>query len=352
LRAHPLAIPSGRCPTVGTSGLVLGGGWGFSATKAGLVCDSLVATDVVLADAKGVTLGGSDELFWAVRGGGGGNFGVHTSFTFRLHDVRDVTTFNIVWPPGKQVELLSALQAIQLANAKTISTRSKARPIGAGPRPGRDRLVVETIGLYWGNAKDLREILAPVFAVAAPKVADIHEVDYWRARDYLLTDDPVGMYDIKCNYVQRALGEDALDAMLTWMTRWPGGSLRQDNMGILFAIGGAVKDVPYDGTAYVHRDSNYILEMEASWAPIDGDAVLRAQREWLASYHSDMQRFVQPASYVNFPDRDLKDYARAYYGRNLERLSQIKTRYDGTNLFKFAQSIPLNARSARRSSGG
>jgi hypothetical protein len=341
LRAHPVAVPSGRCPTVGTSGLVLGGGWGFAATKSGLTCDSLVATDIVLADAKRVTLSGADELFWAVRGGGGGNFGVHTSFTFKLHDVRDVTTFNIVWPPGKQVELLSALQAMQLANAKTISSRSKARPTEAGPRPDRSQLVVETLGQYWGNAKDLRDILAPLFAISTPQVADIYEVDYWRGRDYLLTDDPVGMYHIKCSYVQHALGDDALDTMLTWMTRWPGGSLRQDNMGILFAIGGAVKDIPYDGTAYVHRDSNYIMEMEASWSPIDHDVVVRAQEEWLASYHADMQRFLQPESYVNFPDRDLKNYARAYYGRNLERLSAIKTKYDRTNLFKFAHSIPL-----------
>jgi hypothetical protein len=181
---------------------------------------------------------------------------VHTSFTFKLHDVRDVTTFDIVWPPGKQIELLSALQAVQLSNAKTISARTKARPMEAGPRLSRNQLLVETIGVYWGSANELRDILAPAFAIAAPQVTEIYEVDYWRARDYLLTDDPVGMFHIKCNYVQ--------------------------------------------------RDSNSILKMEASWAPIDGDLVLRAQQEWLASYHSEMQRFVPPESYVNFPDRDLR----------------------------------------------
>ena len=343
LRKYPFAVPSGRCPTVGTSGLVLGGGWGFSATHSGLTCDSLIGTDIVLPDARKVAIGGDDDLFWAVRGAGGGNFGVHTSFTFRLHKVSDVTTFNIVWPAGKQVELLSALQSIQLANARTISTRSKARPQEAGPKPRRDQLVVETLGLYWGNARELREILAPAFAIAKPEVADLYEMDYWRARDYLLTDDPVGMYQIKNNYVRTTLSEEALETMLTWMTRWPGGSLRQDNMGILFAIGGAVKDVPRDKTAYVHRDSNFIMEMEASWSPIDKDDVVRAQRQWLADYYADMQRFLQPESYVNFPDRDLKNWAQAYYGCNLKRLSDVKRRVDPTNLFKFAQSIPLQA---------
>jgi len=344
LRAYPWAVPSGRCPTVGASGLVLGGGWGFSATHAGLTCDSLVETKIVLADGRQVTLSGNDELFWAVRGGGGGNFGVHTSFTFKLHEVHDVTTFNIVWQPGKQVELLSKLQSIQNANARMISSRSKARPISAGANPTRDDIVVETLGVYWGKADALNEILAPLFNIQRTRSRDIYEMEYWRARDYLLTDDPVGMYQIKSSYVQDALGEDALDRMLTWMTRWPGGSLRQDNMGILFAIGGAVRDVRPEQTAYVHRNSNYIYEMEANWAPMDKDDVVKRQREWLAAYFADMQKFVQPESYVNFPDRDLPNWQRAYYGCNLDRLSRIKRKYDPSNLFKFAQSIPPAAK--------
>jgi len=345
LRARNFAIPSGRCPTVGTSGLVLGGGWGFAATHAGLTCDSLIATDVVLANAKKMSIDANNErdLFWAVRGGGGGNFGVHTSFTFKLHEVGAVTTFNLVWPPGKQVELLSALQMLQNTHATTISTRSKARPMSAGAHPTRKQLVVETLGQYWGNEKDLLEILAPLFAISKPQTADIYEMDYWRARDYLLTDDPNGMYDIKCSYVEQSLDEAALDNMLTWMTRWPGGSLRQDNMGILFAIGGAVREVKSGETAYVHRNSNYIVEMEASWAPIDKPDVVRRQQAWLKDYYSDMQRFVQPESYVNFPNRDLKHWAQAYYASNLPRLSQVKRQYDPDNLFRFAQSIPLKA---------
>jgi hypothetical protein len=352
LRAIPgpkrYAVPSGRCPTVGTSGLVLGGGWGFSATKFGLTCDSLVATDIVLANGNQALindyyLNPYSDLFWAVRGGGGGNFGVHTSFTFKLHEVPDVvTTFNLVWPPGQQVELMTALQNLQKNNAQTISTRSKVRPLLPGPKPGRDQLVVETLGLYWGNEAVLTDILSAAgLFKPEPVVKDIYQMDYWRARDYLLTDDPVGMYQIKSSYVENALSPTALDKMLTWMTQWPGGSLRQDNMGILFAIGGKVREVSAGGTAYAHRNSNYIYEMEASWGPIDNPDVVKAQRDWLAAYYADMQQFVQPESYVNFPDRDLKDWARAYYGCNLARLSEVKNRYDPGNFFRFAQSIPL-----------
>lgn len=342
LRAVPFGIPSGRCPTVGASGLVLGGGWGFSASHAGLTCDSLLATDLVLASGARRSINDRDDadLFWAVRGGGGGNFGVHTAFTFKLRDVGDVTTFNLAWPPGKQVELLTALQAIQQANPRSISTRTKARPAAAGPRPGRGDILVETLGLYWGNERDLRAILAPAYAIAQPRSAAIYEQEYWRARDYLLTDDPNGLYDIRCNYVEHQLGTDALENMLGWMTRWPGGSLRQDNMGILFAMGGAVNDVAPDATAYAHRTSNYIFEMEANWSPMDKPDAVKAQRDWLRSYYQDMQRFLQPRSYVNFPNRELPDWGRAYYADNLPRLSQVKSKWGPGNPFQFAQSIP------------
>jgi hypothetical protein len=343
LRAYPYAIPSGRCPTVGTSGLVLGGGWGFAATHDGLTCDSLLATRVVTAGAaaRSIDAHSGGDLFWAVRGGGGGNFGVHTEFTFQLHPVDQVTTFNLVWAPGKQVELLRALQTLQLTYPTLISTRSKAVPLAAGARPARDTLGVQTLGQFWGKEKDLREMLAPLYAIAQPQTADIYQVDYWRGRDYLLTDDPNGMYEIRCSYVRDMLSDEALDTMLEWMTRWPGGSLLPENMGILFAIGGKVKEVGAADTAYVHRGSNFIFEMEASWSPLDKPDVVRRQRDWLASYYADMQRFLQPESYVNFPNRDLKNWARAYYGGNLERLSQVKREVDPHNLFRFEQSIPL-----------
>lgn len=201
--------------------------------------------------------------------------------------------------------------------------------------------MVETLGLFWGNAGELRDVLAPVYAVSQPARVDIYEMEYWRARDYLLTDDPNGSYDIRCNYVRYALAGDALDAMLGWMTRWPGGSVRPDNMGILFAIGGAVGDRTPDATAYVHRGSNFLFEMEANWSPMDSPAIVERQQAWLTAYQSDMQRFVQPRSYVNFPNRMLQNWASAYYGDNLPRLSKIKSKYDASNLFSFQQSIPL-----------
>lgn len=339
------AIPSGRCPTVGTSGLVLGGGWGFAATHSGLTCDSLKESTVVLADTKVVTAkagGDTDDLFWALRGGGGGNFGVNTSFTFKLHDVKkDVTVFNILWPGEKQIEMLLTLQKIQNTVGQQISTRTKAYPDKPGARPTREQLQVNTLGQFWGTREEALEALAPALSLLKPLSSDIRQMKYWQARDYFITDDPTGMYDLRSSYVGEGMSAQGLETMLQWMSKWPGGSLLPENMGILFAIGGKVREVKQDATAYVHRNANYIFEMECAWAPVDKPEVARAQQDWLANYFEAMKPFVLPQSYVNFPNRDLPNWARAYYGSNLERLSAVKRKYDPQQVFRFAQSVPV-----------
>jgi hypothetical protein len=343
MRSHRVAVPAGRCATVGVAGLVLGGGWGFSASRSGLTCDSLLSTEVVLANADKVraSLDSETDLFWALRGGGGGNFGVNTAFTFKLHEVCEVTAFHIEWPSKKQVEVLSALQKMQLDHARRISTRTKARPMQIGAMPPRDCIRVETLGLFWGSKAQLLEVLAPVYAVLPPSVSEINTMDFWSARDYLLTDDPFGLYDLRSSYVENLLSEAALDTMLNWMQRWPGGSVAQENLGILFAMGGAVNDVLPQDTAYCHRNANFIFEMEAQWGPIDSPDLIVRQKAWLAEYFEAMQAYVLPQSYQNFMNRDLPNWASAYYGQNLARLSQIKRAVDPYNLFCFAQSIPL-----------
>lgn len=338
------AIPSGRCPTVGASGLVLGGGWGFSATHKGLTCDSLVQTDVVLANGSQVSAdaqGDYSDLFWALRGGGGGNFGVNTGFSFALSEVAaDVTIFNILWPAQRQIELLSTLQEIQANHAQEMSTRTKAYPDAAGPRPRRDQLLVTTLGQFFGPREKALEALAPALQLVTPAKQDIRQMSYWQARDYLITDDPNGMYDLRSSYVAEALPPEALETMLQWMMKWPGGSLLPENMGILFAIGGKVREVAPDATAYVHRNANYIFEMESAWAPIDHPDVVRRQQAWLAEYFAAMQPFMLPQSYINFPSRALPNWAKRYYGDNLARLMRVKKKYDPGNLFTFEQSIP------------
>lgn len=344
------AIPSGRCPTVGASGLVLGGGWGFSATHSGLTCDSLLSTEVVLPTSKlqvvGIQANDSPgnpyrDLFWGMRGGGGGNFGINTAFTFQLHEVGDVTIFNITWKPGQQIKLLQALQDLQSNYPMQISTRSKAVPARAGAFPALNEISVTTLGQFFGSKEQAMKALQPVLDIAERSKEDIRQMSYWQARDYLITDDPNGMYDLRSSYVADKMSPEGLEMMLRWMQKWPGGALLPENMGIFFAIGGKVQAKAVDETAYPHRNANYIFEMECAWSPIDSPRVIAAQQQWLADYFNAMQPFVLKQSYVNFPNRDQPDWERAYYGTNLKRLSQVKRKYDPHNIFTFPQSIPL-----------
>jgi hypothetical protein len=199
---------------------------------------------------------------------------------------------------------------------------------------------VATLGQFFGPLDQALEALAPALKLVKPLKRDIRQMSYWQARDYLITDDPNGMYDLRSSYVAEALPPEALETMLQWMMKWPGGSLLPENMGILFAIGGKVRDVAPHATAYVHRNANYIFEMESAWAPIDRPDVVRRQQAWLTEYFAAMQPFMLQQSYVNFPSRDLPNWEKAYYGQNLARLMQVKRKYDSRNLFAFQQSIP------------
>ena len=362
LRPFGVSYPGGRCPTVGIGGLVLGGGWGFSSTRHGATCDSLVATDVVLADASIVTASPEKnaDLFWGLRGAAGGNIGVNAALSLKTYAAPGVTVFNLSWPAVKHVELMDALQTLPIDHPKDLSTRSKIVMTTATAKPALDQLRVTTTGLYWGSKADFIEILQPVLAVAKPAPVsdqtgvlrterrgavhtdgDILELTYWEGRDFLATADPHGLFVSKNSFLGERMSLEGLSEMVSWMRRWPGCSLAQLNMGLFFAFGGAVRDLPTDAMAYVHRNSNFMFQIEPEWTPMDSPETVASITSWLDDYFAAMQPYVLAESYQNFPDRTLVDFASAYYGKNLPRLQSVKRAYDPENLFSFPQSIPL-----------
>ena len=164
LQAANATMSSGRCPTVGVAGLTLGGGFGFSARKLGLACDALVSTEIVKADGSIVTADAQHDtdLFWACRGGGGGNFGINTAFTFQSTPVGNVTVYRLDWSSSDPVRIFDAFQQVLAVAPDDFSMR-----VGMGSVHRRH---VEGLGIgqYFGPAAELRDLLAPVFAVEAP----------------------------------------------------------------------------------------------------------------------------------------------------------------------------------------
>ncbi|MEU4192067.1 FAD-binding oxidoreductase [Kribbella sp. NPDC026611] len=298
LHAHGLTIPAGCGPTVGIAGLTLGGGLGLIGRSYGLTCDRLIEATVVLADGRILTTSSTDhpELFWALRGAGGGQFGVVTSLVFDAVLSPAATRFDVVWPRSRAADVITAWQAWapdapdDLTACLTV-TPTEVRVFGAalgavdlGPLDGEVQL---RDGLSW---PDLKRSL----------------------------NEPEGPDEIfsKSEFFSHDLPAEAIADLLT-----TGATLSFTPMG------GAYNRVAPDATAFPHRRERFLLE-HTSPDPAT------ARSSWRIAHPHASGRV-----YANFPDPDLTDWATAYHGENYSRLTAVKDRYDPGNLFHFPQSI-------------
>ncbi|WP_084725608.1 FAD-binding oxidoreductase [Streptacidiphilus melanogenes] len=355
---HPLLenegmfVPTGRCPTVGVAGLVLGGGIGFSDKMFGLTCDRLTATTVVLADGSVVTADHrtEPELFWSCRGGAGNNFGVHTSFTFRYEKFHgDVGFYSLRWSLDSVLPVMAAMQRTALERAD--DRRFHCR-LGIGTK-GRTRQQIErnanvnVIGQHYGTIGELRDILTPLLALGTPEErarnrAAVREVTPAEASGLLSATTPVDRFAAKSAILGRhaLLSQRQVAAAAELLRAWP-GSGNDDGAGFaMFGLGGEINRVPPGATAFVHRDGVFVFAAETSWADHDHPATVHANLAWLDGFYDAIFSAAPPAqSYQNFPDPELRDWRSAYYGANYPRLVRAKHRYDPTRFFDYPQAV-------------
>lgn len=335
LRKYGMTLPLGNSDDVGIGGLVLGGGVSAVSRAMGLTCDALVSTDIVLADGSTLTCSETEntDLFWACRGGGGGNFGVNTSFTFQARPVPATSTCLLLWERPYALDVLVTMQEVIHRAPNEFAAR-----IGVSRAAGKDD-VVSVIGQHLGPAAELRELLAPALAAAPASRADIADRTYWEAADYLHHTTAGGAFAVRTRCTSNPLPEEGVRTMLEAIDRWP-GSTNPDGAGVaLFTWGGAINDVPVAETAFPHRDVLFLMSMDTSWQPDEPPEAVRDNLDWLTALHQDMGKFAADASYVNFTDPDLDDWRAAYHGPNAERLAQTKRRYDPDRVFSFSQAI-------------
>lgn len=339
-------LPGGTCRTVAITGLTLGGGIGPNARWAGLTADHLVETTLVTADGEIVTASAVEhpDLFWALRGIGGGQLGIHASHRYALAEVPVATAHS------------AGIRATGPAALAALAERFREMFAGAprtmsGTLSCRSDAEAGAIGTAW-------LLLAEPEARALDRIADltvpgaevVHSVHlpWWDAQaDWLEDGRPPHPYWDRSRYVPADLAPGVLTDLVARLGRFPadGGPGAAGQLVVYAWVGGAVADVARDATAYVHRDAPLLLRVSGVWdeaAPAGPDGypgIPAVVRGWVEETWAAALPHLLPESYQNFPDPELADWEDAYYAENLGRLRAVKAAWDPEDRFRHEQSI-------------
>ncbi len=328
MQAHGLATTMGVNSDTGVAGLTLGGGIGKLARKFGLTCDNLMAADVVTADGRLRRASPADDadLFWALQGGGG-NFGVVTSFEFRLHPVGPtVLAGPLAYDISQAREALRFYSGFSKSAPDALSLDAALATEPNGKRSFR------VSACYVGRIDEGERLLEPLRKFGPPRIDQIAQIPYLQVQSANDTTFPAGKrYYWKAQFL-RELTDEAIDTLLAEYGKAPAAS----SLLVLQQVGGAISRVPSSKTAYVNRDALYDCFPISIW---DDSAEDDKQIGWARDAWSAMRRFSTGGVYVNNLGDEGDDRVRAAYGQNYRRLLALKRKYDPTNIFRSNQNI-------------
>jgi FAD/FMN-containing dehydrogenase len=351
LAALGLAVPGGSCPTVGLAGLTLGGGVGVLSRQYGLTCDNLKSLRIVTADGSVLTCDSThnSDLFWACQGGGGGNFGVATSFTFVTHPLRELVRFFLQWPWSRAASVVAAWQSWAPPAPQALwSNMHLSAAFGGSPQ-------ISVGGTYVGSLAGAHRLLNHLYSIVGspPSVAIAESQSFLEVMLIEAGCSPTTTvmscksqaqrvpFFAKSDFFTSKLSAAGIAALLGGIERLSGIAGAGGGAGsIAFdAFGGAVNKVPANATAFVHRDALWLAQYYTSWTfPGSASGVAR-QQEWLRSFYADLHPHASGQAYQNYVDPDLTDWRQEYYGANYPRLQAVKAKYDPSGLFRFPQGI-------------
>jgi FAD/FMN-containing dehydrogenase len=337
LARHEVTIPAGCGATVAIGGQALGGGLGLLGRSWGLTSDQMVAAEVVLAGGRVVECDEQrhEELFWALRGAGSLGLGVVTRLTLRTVPEPAATSFHLKWPYDRAAALIAAWQEWSPTGPDGLAA---SLLVTVGGEDGADP-VVHLFGSMIGSETETAALLDEFVSVAGadPAASERAHMRYGSLKSYLAERGPGDQEDedgrpfMKSEFFRAPLPAGAVEALVERFVggRRPGEARKLDFM----PWGGAYNRVPADATAFPHREELFLLEHSVV-APAGFDAAAtEAARAWL----SDSWDLLHPSGsggvYANFPDTDLPDEHRAYWGHNLERVRRVKEKYDPDGVF-------------------
>jgi FAD/FMN-containing dehydrogenase len=354
LQEHSVTIPAGACPPVGVAGLTLGGGLGILGRKYGVTSDRLIRAQIVLADGRILDCGESqdEDLFWALRGAGGGNFGVVTSLVFRTVPVPQVTNFHLAWPYHRAAGVIEAWQRWAPNVPDELAASLKVTVAEDADQPPSVDMYVALIG----TSSDVTSLLDEVVVRSGsdPTSAFCRQMSFAETRRFWANlGKEEGMYSdslslpteqhpylfSKSEFFRRPLPIEAILALVENFSlgRASGESRELDFM----PWGGAYNRVRPDATAFVHRDELFQIKHSATVDPEASAEAKADAQKWVARSWETVHPWGSGRVFPNFVDPDLEGWADAYYGTNYAHLVRVKARYDPTGFFRFHQSLPV-----------
>ena len=355
LADHGLAIPGGSCPTVGLAGLALGGGIGVLSRQFGLTCDTIDSVQIVTADGAVLTCDGTQhkDLLWASKGGGGGNFGVATSFTLRTQKLSGLVLFFMGFPWTAANHVIAAWQSWAPKGPAELWSNMH---LSSGFNGGSPQISVggTWLGTTTGASRVINSLInmigvQPIFGPNPVRLtfldAMLVEAGCSQKTVQQCNTMPSGLLPrvpsfAKSDFFSKRLPTAGIRAAIHAI-ELAGGVSGPSGGGAAIAfdaLGGAVNRVRPQDTAFVHRDALWDIQYSTSWNAGASFGVGNAHA-WLRTAYADVHKYANGQAYQNYIDPDLTDWRQAYYGSNYARLSRIKHRYDPTNLFHFPQSI-------------
>jgi FAD/FMN-containing dehydrogenase len=335
--AYGLATPSGIISTTGVGGLTLGGGLGHLTRKCGLTIDNLLEAEVVLASGERVRASATEnpDLFWAIRGGGG-NFGVVTSFLFRLHEVGTIVGGPTFWAIEESAEVLRAYRDFLPGAPRELNGFFAFASVPPAP-PFPDELHLRKVcGIVWcysGAPEQAAEAMAPLLeAVPEPLLHGVQEMPLPALQGAFDPVYPAGdQWYWRADFVKE-IPDAAVEAHAHFGAQMPTWKSTMH----LYPIDGAAHDVGPTDTAFAYRDALW----GSVFAGVDSDpANAEKIRRWCVDYFEALHPYSAGGAYVNMMMDEGQERVRASYGVNYERLSQVKAAYDPTNLFRVNQNI-------------
>ncbi|MGL4772532.1 MAG: FAD-binding oxidoreductase [Clostridium sp.] len=331
-RGYP--FPGGGCPTVGVAGLVLGGGWGYSARYLGLASDSLIELELINHNGEVIKANKEEnsELFWACRGAGGGNFGVVISMTFNLPEKQTMGTLITIDYPNITLEDNIKLIELYQKEFETIDRRVNMKMSNYSSRDkGRG---VRLTGIFYGDNKECEKVLAPFKTIIENCNFDLAYLEVRKINTIIQDSHPdYESYKSSGRIVHKLYTREEIKELLSLVKERPEGSIY--TAVSLYGLGGVIKEREEGAISY--RKGKFIIGYQSVW---EEEQYANINRKFLVENFEIIKKLTK-GSFINFPLAELEDYEDEYFGEYKEKLREIKKKYDFDGTFNFEQAIKI-----------